>query len=279
MAKAKLYFTGIKVHVVGGRVFYKKRSITNVDRLLNRHVDCLYDKAKEILKRLQSTGHPVHDFYLYQVTDRRFVITTTDDDVKLPVDVLPQDVFIDRYVLIESTKTLTDNLKRVLPIDVYQHTYKADILDDNHGKTETIELLEKEDKNKAVVNDLYRLVYTQLIRRVYQILHDEYSALYFRYKRLDQRTIHYVRFLTEKCGVNINFTEERLWECLEPFRDTINTEKISQYTDRPLLFAFLLSIIKRQKAIDGLPMLQKETEAQHAYIRYRLMNFYTPSAI
>ena len=277
--KIKLYFTGIKVHVVGGRVFYKKRPVTYSDRLLNRHVDCLYNKAKEIVKRLQMVGQSVHDFYLYRVTDSQFVFTTTDDITKLPIDVFPLDVFVDRHIPTESTKTLIDDLKRVLPVDVFQHTYKIDVLDDDINKTETVELLEKEDKNKAVVNDLYRLVYTQLIRRAYQILHDEYSALYFRYKRLDQRTIHYVRFLTEKCGMNINFTEERLWECLEPFRDTINTELLKRHTDRPLLFAFLLSIIKRQKAIDGLPMLQKETEAQHAYIRYRLMNFYTPSAI
>lgn len=279
MTKIKLYFTGIKVHVVGGRVFYKKRPVTYSDRLLNRHVDSLYNKAKEIVKRLQSVGHPIHDFYLYRVTDSQFVFTTTDDTTRLPIDMFPSDVFVDRCIPTESVKTAIDDLKRVLPGDVYQHTYKIDVFDDSLNKTETIELLEKEDKNKAVVNDLYRLVYTQLIRRAYQILHDEYSALYFRYKRLDQRTIHYVRFLTEKCGMNINFTEERLWECLEPFRDTINTELLKRHTDRPLLFAFLLSIIKRQKALDGLPTMQKETEAWHAYIRYRLMNFYTPSAI
>lgn len=279
MTKIKLYFTGIKVHVVGGRVFYKKRPVTYNDRLLNRHVDSLYNKAKEIIKRLQSVGQSVHDFYLYQVTERQFVFTTTDDITRLPIDTFPFDVFVDECVSTESTKTLIDDLKRMLPDDVFQHTYKIDVLDDSLNKTETVELLEKEDRNKAVVNDLYRLVYTQLIRRAYQILHDEYSALYFRYKRLDQRTIHYVRFLTEKCGTNINFTEERLWECLEPFRDTINTELLKRHTDRPLLFAFLLSIIKRQKVIDGLPTMQKETEAWHAYIRYRLMNFYTPSAI
>ena len=279
MTRIKLYFTGIKVHVVGGRVFYKKRPVTYSDRLLNRHVDCLYTKAKEIIKRLQSTGLSVHDFYLYRVTDSQFVFTTTDDITKLPIDVFPSDVFVDRCIFTESTKTLTDDLKRVLPDDVRQHAYKVDVFDDSLNKTETVELLEKENRNKAVVNDLYRLVYTQLIRRAYQVLHDEYTALYFRYRQVDRRTVHYVRFLTGKCGMNINFTEERLWECLEPFRDTINTELLKRHTDRPLLFAFLLSIIKRQKALDGLPMLQKETEAQHAYIRYRLMNFYTPSAI
>lgn len=277
--RIKLYFTGIKVHVVGGRVFYKKRPVIYSDRLLNKHVDCLYNKAKEIIKRLQTVGLSVHDFYLYRVTDRQFVFTTTDDTTRLPIDTFPPDVFVDEYIPTESTETAIDDIKRVLPDDVYRHTYKIDVVDGSLNKMETIGLLEKENRSKAVVDDLYRLVYAQLIRRAYQILHDEYTVLYFRYRQVDRRAIHYVRFLTEKCGTNINFTEERLWGCLEPFRDTINMDLLKRHTDRPLLFAFLLSIIKRQKALDGLPTMQKEIEAWHAYIRYRLMNFYTPSAI
>jgi len=258
---------GYKLQIKNGEILYKQQKVNLVNRLLNKHIDKLYIESLRI-------KHIIKNTFMISVEGRIFVDNIHNnagfDDMLLELGYIP----IRRCTFNEATLSTYPEIKSYLynstniPFNSQSAIFGFKIINKDKNTVISIRIKEKE-KEKFVVNDLYKYYYNCITNFTAQ----EFKKYPIKYHNslanLDERII----WLSVKLSLKIllldsTFKDEHLKPIIKPFEGNINYDKLPEIiiTDGlSSIFMIIISILYNKTIKSGF--LESDLELTHKNIQ------------